>query len=382
VQPFWQSGYGYVDAKAAYDLISRHRYNRNALTKLQSSADTRVLGDRDYKTLSTDYWTFPAAAATVDGTPDNKNYTITVTTATKAIKALVSYPSLSYVGVNEFDYHLTLTDAGGTVVAESTASASAGTSDFFVDLTKASHVYGAWNLNVRGDLGAQDQGVIMGSRVSVTLAQLAPQLRVRPTMPSFTASGSATYYFQPGAAGVLTSPEGCNLQAGAPAGGLAPAKSLAPCQSGSMGYAVNYGAGIPAIFNGAPLAAPLTVGGNVTLKFYLTDPAQPAWVAAQNPRLDLEIDAIDANGDLIAPVGSGEWTVCDDNGNCNTGLTPVGGTYTVQIPPITLPAGSRLSIVVSETGAVASASRTVYGGTALTANFSDAGVMLTTGTLK
>ena len=27
VQPFWQSGYGYVDAKAAVDLVGRKRYS-------------------------------------------------------------------------------------------------------------------------------------------------------------------------------------------------------------------------------------------------------------------------------------------------------------------------------------------------------------------
>jgi hypothetical protein len=105
-------------------------------------------------------------------------------------------------------------------------------------------------------------------------------------------------------------------------------------------------------------------------------------VAAQNPRLDIEIDAVDANGDLLLAIGAGEWKVCDANGVCNTGPQPTAGTYTMSIPGITLPAGSRLSVVVRETAAVASGSRTVYGGAGLTANFADAGVTLTTGTLQ
>jgi hypothetical protein len=150
-----------------------------------------------------------------------------------------------------------------------------------------------------------------------------------------------------------------------------------------MGFAVNYGVGDAAIFTSAPLAAPLTVGGPATLRFYLTDPAQPAWVSAQNPRVAIEIDAVDENGELLLAVGAAEWTVCSGTPRvCNTGPQPVGGTYSANIPPTTLPAGSRLSIVVYESAAVASASRTVYGGAGLTGNFSDAGITLTTGTLQ
>ncbi|OLE67515.1 MAG: hypothetical protein AUG09_02020 [Acidobacteria bacterium 13_1_20CM_2_68_7] len=363
VQPFWQSGYGYVDAKAAVDLAGRHRYGQKAIARLQQAADQRVLGDRGYSVLSTDAWTFLAAPATVSGVPDNRTYNLQVTSATKAIKAIVSYPSLSYVGINEFDYHLTLVDAGGTTVAESTASPSAGTSQFLVDLTQGSYVYGTWTINVRGDLGAQDQD----------------------TLPVFTPTGSLTYFFQTGPAGLLASSEGCNQQAGAPLGGLATAQGTGTCQTGSMGYLVNYGADIPAEFDSAPLAAPLTVGGALGVRFYLVDPAQPLWQTAFNPRLDVEIDAVDANGELLLAVASGEWTVCNTvNGArvCNAGPQPVAGMYTMQIPPITLPAGSRISILARETAAVASSSRTVYGGSGLAASFADAGVTFTTGTLQ
>src|SRR5207247_2292134 len=98
------------------------------------AADQRILGDRDFSVLGVDYWTFPAAPATVNGVPDDRTYSLAVSSTTRAIKAIVSYPSLSYVGINEFDYHLTLVDAAGQTVTESTASSSAGTSQFFVDL--------------------------------------------------------------------------------------------------------------------------------------------------------------------------------------------------------------------------------------------------------
>ena len=122
-----------------------------------------------------------------------------------------------------------------------------------------------------------------------------------------------------------------------------------------------------------------------TVKFYLADLAQAAWQAAQNPRLDLQIDAVDENGELLIPIAAGEWTVCNTVGGafvCNAGPQPVAGTYTMEIPAVTIPADARISILVSETGAVASASRTVYGGSGLTGHYSDAGVKLTTGTIR
>lgn len=383
VQPFWQVGYGYVDAKAAVDLVSRKRYTKDkALARFQSQADQRVLGDRDESVLSTDYWTYAAAPATFNGT-DSRTFTINVTSATQAIKALVSYPSLGYVGLNPFNYSITLADAAGMTVATSTPAANAGMSKLFVDLAGGGYTFGNWTVSVRGEQGAQDQDVLMGYLVSVAVHQLKEQVRVSPAMPTFTPTGSMTFYFTPGVAGLLTSPEGCNLQAGTPVAGLSTTRGTGGCQSGNMGYAFNYGASIPAEFTSAPLAAPLTIGGTMSLRFYLTDPVQPVWTTAQNPRLAIEMDAIDANGDLLLAVAAGEWTVCSGTPKvCNTGPAPVAGDYSMSIPPVTLPAGSRLSVLVRETGAVSSASRTVYGGSGLTANYSDAGVTLTTGTLQ
>ena len=121
------------------------------------------------------------------------------------------------------------------------------------------------------------------------------------------------------------------------------------------------------------------------MKFYLVDPLQPAWQTAQSPFIEIEIDAIDDNGDLVLAVAASQQNVCTTvNGTktCNTGATPVGGTYTFEIPPITLPAGTRLSVLVYAAQVVTSTARTVYGGRGLSADFSDAGVTFTTGTLQ
>ena len=383
VEPFYAVGYGYADAKAAVDLVGRHKFKRKSLERMQATLDGRVLADRDWRVLGTDYWTFNAAAATVNGTPDNRTFTVSVPAGTQGLKGVVSYPSLGYVGVNQFNYVLTVADAAGKVVATSTPATNAGMSKLFVDLTQGAYTFGNWSVNVRGDLGASDQDVIMGILVSVAFHRLEKQARVSPAFPTFTPTGSSTLYFTPGAAGLAASPEGCNLQAGAPVGGLSPARPAGTCQSASMGYAVNYGAGVPGVFTSAPLAAPLTVGGTMALRAYLVDPLQPAWTLAQNPRLAVEVDAVDDNGDLLLAVAAAEFTVCNGTPRvCNVGPQPVGGTYTLNVPPVTLPAGSRLSIVLRESGVVSSASRTLWGGSALSGNFSDAGVTLTTGTLQ
>lgn len=382
VQPFYTVGYGYVDAKAAVDLVGRHRFKRKSLERMQAAVDARVLADRDYRVLGTDYWTFNAAPATASGT-DSRQYTVEVPAGTHAIKAVISYPSLGYVGLNPFNYSITLADAAGRTVATSAPATNAGMSKLFVDLSQGGHAFGTWTVNVRGELGAQDQDVIMGVLVSVALHRLERQVRVSPALPSFTPTGSAAYFFTPGAAGLAASPEGCNLQAGAPAGGMSTARAGGTCQSASMGYAINYGAGVPGVFTSAPLATAVTLGGPLSLRIYLVDPAQPAWTLAQNPRLGVEIDAVDENGELLVAVGAAEFTVCNGTPRvCNVGPQPVGGTYTMNIPPVTVPAGSRLSVVLRETGVVSSAARAVWGGTGLGADYSDAGITVTTGTLQ
>lgn len=391
VEAFHLQGYGFVNAKAAVDLVGRARYNKEkALAKLQATADQRVLGDRDYKVLATNYWAFTAALATVDGTPDTKQYTLNVGPDTRAVKALVSYPSLGYVGLNPFDYQLTLVDAAGKTVGTSTPAADAGMSQFFIDLTQGTYTYGTWTLNVVGMQGAQDQDTLMGTLVSVALHQLTPQVRVASRMPTFTPGGTMQYFFQPGAAGLLTSAEGCNQQAGAPVGALAATRASGTCQSASMGYATNYGAagvagGTPASFTSTKLAAPVTLGGPANLKFYLVDPLQPVWTAQQTPFLSIEIDAIDDNGDLVLAIAASQWDICTTvNGTktCQSAPQPVGGSYAFDVPPVTLPAGTRLSVLVRLAQLVTSASRTVFGGRGLAADYSDAGVTFTTGTLQ
>jgi serine protease AprX len=392
VESFYAVGYGWVNARAAVDLIGRMRYNKNSGAKMQVTRDKQVLGDRDFSVIRTDYFSYVAPNVTVNGVPETRVFSVNVPSTTKAMKALVSYPSLGYVGENPFNYQLTVKDAAGKVVGQSTPAPNAGMSQLFVNFASTPVTYGTWTIEVFGESGANDQDVLMGNLVSIAAHQLAPQLRVAQEFPktNYTATGSTTYYFTSGPAGALTSPEGCNQQVGAPVGGMSTTRPVGTCQSANMGYAINYGAeeagGTPAVFTSAPLAAPMVVGGTATMKFYLVDPLQPQWQGVSNPRLVVEIDAVDAEGNLVAPIASGDIKICptDTGNNCFTGTTPTLGTYTMNVPPVSVPAGSRLSVTARLTAAVSSASRTLYGGagTLGAGDFSQAGITLTTGALQ
>ena len=389
VDPFFHSGYGWGNAKAAVDLVGRTRYKKNTSSVLLSARDRAVLGDRDYSVLKTDYWTYAAPYVSLAGLPETPVFTFEVTSSTKAIKALVSYPSLGYVGQNPFNYQLTLKDAAGKIVATTAPAADAGMSFAFVDLAQVSGVqFGTWTVEVYGETGTQDGDTLMGNLISVAIHQLSPQKRTPQKMPAFTASGTASYYLRAGDRSLVPSTEGCDQQAGAPVARLSATRAAGTeqCQSGNVGYVVNYGAGIPADFTaavGEKLAAPMTVGGTASFKWYLIDPASTAWMAAQSPFMEVEIDAVDDAGNLVLPVAAAQVKICSTvNGArvCNTDAK--GGVYTFSVPPVTIPAGLRLSVRVYQAQLVTSTARTVYGGKGLAADFSDAGITFTTGTLQ
>ena len=87
-------------------------------------------------------------------------------------------------------------------------------------------------------------------------------------------------------------------------GGMATTRNSGLCQSGFMGYAVNYGVGDLAVFTSNPIPADITVGGTISLKIYSVDPAQSAWTAAQSPFIQVEVDALDEAGNYLEPVAA------------------------------------------------------------------------------
>ncbi|HMC08835.1 MAG TPA: S8 family serine peptidase [Actinomycetota bacterium] len=178
--PFWQSGYGFLDAGAAVALVRRPDYGPGLVHRLLQTADAGVGAARSFSLLSSDFWSLPAPLVTVGGLLSTKTYSVMVPAQTRVVRGLVSYPTTSLLGVNVFDYQLTLADASGKVVAQSLPSGTAGISTLYVDLRTVPGVsYGAWTLQVKGNLGVADSDQIglLGGSVTAYLAQLQPPAR-------------------------------------------------------------------------------------------------------------------------------------------------------------------------------------------------------------
>jgi serine protease AprX len=385
--PFWHAGYGWIDAEAAVALVRRKDFGPALLAKLQAQRDQWVQSERSFKVLSTDLWTFtPQLPVTAAGL-QSSSYEVEVTPATKAFNAAVAFTSIPAAGnlLGLFDWQLTITDAAGKAVAESVVSDTTGLSRVFVDLVNPSTdaegepvpppkvTFGKWKIDVVGNQWVQDPTDILGSRlVSVSFSQLVPQVPDLSRVPKFSRSGEMALYFQPdGNGGPATSPEGCAMQAGAPSGGLAPAKATDDCQAGMMGYAVNYGAGTPAEFTSEPLKAPMTIGGTGRFTLYLADEAQPVFGAYGTGAITYALDAVSPSGDVLGVAG-GEL-----EDGAVSGPTPTKNEYPLVVPPTMIPAGSQLRLRLQISCFCTSTMRMVYGG-----EFADAGFITGIGSFQ
>jgi len=268
---------------------------------------------------------------------------------------------------------LTITDAAGTVVAQSTASPSAGMSQIVVDLTSSGHALGDLERQRARRSRRAGSGHADGQPRDADVAQLTKQTRVSPALPSFTPTGTSAYFFQPVVGRRLVAGR-LHDRGWRAVGRPRERASAGVCQTGSMGYAVNYGAGMPASFTGVPLGGGDDGRGLVTLKLYLNRSLVSAWQAAQNPRISLEVDAVDANGALITAVASGEWSVWQ-HGQRRAGLQHrrAAGRRRLhrQHPAVTIPAGARLSVLVET--AVAELAASGYAAAATAREPDDAG---------
>lgn len=386
---FWQNGYGFVDASAAVALVRRADFGQGLLDRLQSEADARVLAARDHSVRSADLWSFTPQVVSAGGS-DGRTFETVVDSGTTAVKAVVTYPSPALVGVNPFDWEITLADAAGTSLATSTASPEAGVSSLFIDLAAAGPVeFGRWTVEVKGVVGASDTDLLLGNTVTLAVAQLAPAAGAgsAPAGPVFVPGGREQLYFQTlstasadplGAALAspvplaLPSPEGCTLAVGAPIGRMGGAKVTDACAAGVVGQPVTHLAGTPAEFtSSAPLAQTVTFGGPSSMTLWLADPAAPVWTAAAASRVGYTLEAVDAAGHATA-MASGDLERLVDAGE--VGLEPTRAEYAFEVPPTSVPAGSSLRLRLRFSGAYTAAMRLFFGGA-----YADAGVTLGTG---
>ncbi|MGH2684612.1 MAG: hypothetical protein ACRDJP_03990, partial [Actinomycetota bacterium] len=223
-------------------------------------------------------------------------------------------------------------------------------------------------IELSGDLGASDMDTLMGKFVSLTLAQLRPQTAKAAPKPTFKPSGSIARRFSAaGDATPLTSPEGCEQEAGAPNGAMVAAlPEGAACRSGVVGYAVNYGAAIPAVFESVPLTKATTVGGTATMTFFLSQPANAS--------------AIDAGYTLLAVAKDGSTIPITAGTVTELAAAPDGARNDLKlaVAPTSLPAGTSLRLELLFPYALNSSLRLLYGG----GDYAPAGLTLQTGTVS
>ena len=387
---FWQSGYGFVDAAAAVALVRRADFGQGLLDHLQADADARVLAARAFDVRSTDLWSFTPQLVSVAGS-DTRTFGLDVSPDTRAVRALVSYPSLGLLGVNPFDWQITVSDAKGRPLATSTPSGTAGVSSLSVDLAGAGDVaYGRWTVEVKGALGASDTDLVLGNVVTLAVAQLQPRVKVdRPATPAFVPDARTTLYFEALTAAsaspatplaglvplpaplAVPSPEGCVLAVGAPQGRMGLDQVTDSCATGLVGYPVTHVVDTPAEFTAPPLPAPVTVGGAASLTLWLGDVAAPVWTAAARSRISYTLEAVDAAGQATTvAAGDLEKVIGPDE----VGAQPTRAEYAFDVAPRMIPAGSSLRLRLRFSGVYTAAMRLFFGGP-----YADAGLTLGVG---
>jgi len=369
---FWRSGFGMVDATRAVELVRRGDFSQELLDRLEREAVERILAARPFRVRTSDFFSYAPALVTAAGS-DRRSFSIEVPDATKAVTAAVSYPSTNVAGVNTFDYRVVVKDAAGKVVASSIPSDTAGVSRLFADLGSLTQgvKYGRWTVDVVGQLGASDPGIVLGDTVTLAVAQLEPQ--VRPAADpgtTFVAEGAKELFFAPaGPAGLLGGLDGCEPQDPPARGVLAVEAPTAPCRSAPVGYPITSVLDVPAEFTSAQLAdAATAIGGPARLTLYLADPAAPLYSGTLAALIDYDLALVAADGKLT-PVTNGRLdkdAVVDSSAK--------RGEYLFQVPATAVPAGSRLRFQLRFNGAYASAMRMYYG-----KGYADSGLAVTLG---
>lgn len=177
--PFWQVGYGYVDLRAAVDLVRSSGWTK-ALSKAQSRADARVLASDGFKVKRSDFWTYDAPRAAVAGS-DHRVHAVSVPSTVTHLKVTLSHPSGAVLGENLMNYTVTVRDEGGQLLGTTTeAAAGAGTASAFIDLRSFRNpavTYGAFTFDVSGEFAVSDPDTIdseslLGRMVTLQVAQL------------------------------------------------------------------------------------------------------------------------------------------------------------------------------------------------------------------
>lgn len=171
---FWQTGYGFVDAKAALDLVTRDDFSQALLDEMQAKADAKQLATRSHAVVASDHWMFVALGATVAGS-ETQEFTFEVSDTTEAIRASVAFPGdLGLLGLNAvYDWNLELVDPNGSVVATSAPIGLVPVGVLQMDFPAAQP--GTWTIRAIGTLHLAQPALLWGHTVSVAVTQLKAQ---------------------------------------------------------------------------------------------------------------------------------------------------------------------------------------------------------------
>jgi hypothetical protein len=375
--PFWETGFGYVDTAAAVRLVQSA--GSDGIAAEVAADRARFLAARAWSVQSSDLWTWDALPVTVGGV-DTRTIEVPIVDGIDAVKVALSHPSLATVGVNGFEYDVTVRDASGEVVGTGVESSAAGTVTVLIDKDVQP---GTWTVQVDGIIGVADPDTIdsdsaAGTTTTLQVAQLhrqAPAAASATTAAEYHPGGSIAFALagDGGATLPVPSPEGCEIEDGAPSGVLSttpPAKD-AVCQSGATGWTVSRTAELPATFTSAPIATGAMVGGPSTVVAYVVDDAAAVTSAAFTGYLAWTLSAV-PTGDAAEPIALGEGQV-----DAAAGRNQV----TLEVPVGTVPPGARLVLTLaysaSPAGALTNGARIVYGG----GDYADSSFTLTTGSM-
>ncbi|MGH2725385.1 MAG: hypothetical protein ACRDKS_00245, partial [Actinomycetota bacterium] len=173
---FWQAGYGFIDLEAAVALVRSADWE-DAIVDAQRAADRRVLRSLGHRVQRTDMWTYDAPPAAFEGS-DNRVFTTAVPRGVTHVKVTLAHPSLYAVQNNGMIYSVTVRDAAGKVIGETTeAAAGHGTSRVMIELKKVA--YGVFEFEVNGIMAVSDPDHIdseslLGRVIVLHVAQLTP----------------------------------------------------------------------------------------------------------------------------------------------------------------------------------------------------------------
>lgn len=368
---FWRAGYGFADAKAAIELVTASDFSAAKLDALEAAQEAEQLAKRPYAVLVSDHWKFDQLPATVLGL-DSRAFRFELADGADAIRAGIAFPAdASLLGINAaFEWALSLQDPDGNEVAVSTVSSSVGVSMLHADFNELGiePKAGQWTVAASGEVNSTQPALLYASPLTVSVTQLRSQQVDLPQVPGFVADGSLKFNFT-GGSGQTDSADGCDYDVTGVSAQMSTAEPDANCHAGTVGYAVNYGASLPAEFVSEPLASDTTVGGVAELRYFLADASGDA--AASGGLIadvDYALDAIDEAGNVLTAIAGGSIV---DGGRA--AADPVYSAYPLDIPAAHVPAGARLRLRLTYSGVYSSSMRLLWAG-----EYRDAGLTLQT----